>query len=168
MNWDAIKAIVLDIDGVLTDGRIGYEGPQEIKFFHVRDGHGLKLAMRAGLKVGILSGRSSEANRIRVKELGLDFLYEGKKDKKAAFETLLAEQQLQAEECLYMGDDVVDIPVLRRAGIAVTVADAPEMMDEFCHFRTRAGGGCGAVREVIELLLKRQGKWNQLMERYLS
>ncbi len=168
MNWDAIKAIVLDIDGVLTDGRIGYEGPQEIKFFHVRDGHGLKLAMRAGIKVGILSGRSSEANRVRVRELGLDFLYEGKKDKKAAFDELLREQGLKAEECLYIGDDVVDIPVLRRAGVAVTVGDAPEMMDEHCHFRTKAAGGCGAVREAVELLLKRQGKWDQLMERYLS
>lgn len=168
MNWDAIKAIVLDIDGVLTDGRIGYEGPKEIKFFHVRDGHGLKLAMRAGIKVGILSGRSSEANRVRVQELGLDFLYEGKKDKREAFVTLLQEQNLKAEECLYVGDDVVDIPVLRQSGIAVTVADAPEMMNEFCHFRTKAGGGCGAVREIVELLLKRQGKWDKLMERYLS
>ncbi len=168
MNWDAIKAIVLDIDGVLTDGHIGYEGPKEIKFFHVRDGHGLKLAMRAGLKVGILSGRSSEANRVRVQELGLDFLYEGKKNKKEAFEELLREQGLRAEECMYIGDDLVDIPVLRRAGIAVTVADAPEIMDEFCHFRTRAAGGHGAVREAVDLLLKRQDKWTQIMERYLS
>jgi len=168
MNWDAIKAIVLDIDGVLTDGCIGYEGPAEIKFFHVRDGHGLKLAMRAGLQVGILSGRSSEANRVRVRELGLNFLYEGKKNKDEGFTQLLQEQGLQAEECLYVGDDVVDIPVLRRAGIAVTVADAPEMMDEYCHLRTRHPGGGGAVREIVELLLKRQGKWDQLMERYLS
>ncbi|MDD3117743.1 MAG: HAD-IIIA family hydrolase [Victivallales bacterium] len=168
MNWNAIKAIVLDIDGVLTDGHIGYAGPREIKFFHVRDGHGLKMAMRAGLKVGVLSGRSSEANRIRAKELGFDFMYEGKKDKRTAFGELLAEQGLQAEECLYMGDDVVDIPVLRQAGIAVTVADAPEIMDEFCQERTRARGGCGAVREIVELLLKKQNKWQQQMERYLS
>ena len=98
MNWDAIKAIVLDIDGVLTDGGIGYCGDTEVKFFHVRDGHGIKLAMRAGLKVGILSGRSSVANRVRAAELGMDFIYEGKKDKRAAFAELLAEQGLKAGE----------------------------------------------------------------------
>lgn len=168
MNWDAIKAIVLDIDGVLTDGGIGYCGDTEVKFFHVRDGHGIKLAMRAGLKVGILSGRSSVANRVRAAELGMDFIYEGKKDKRAAFAELLAEQGLKAGECLYVGDDVVDIPVLRLAGIAVTVADAPAMMDDHCHMRTSLGGGRGAVREVIDLLLKKQGKWDALMERYLS
>ncbi len=168
MNWQAIKAIVLDIDGVLTDGRIGYCGSTEVKFFHVRDGHGLKLAMRAGIKVGILSGRSSDANRTRAEELGLDFLYEGKKDKCAAFTELLKEQQLKAEECLYMGDDVVDIPVLVQSGIGVTVADAPAMMDDFCDFRTTLPGGSGAVREITEMLLKEQGKWNKLMERYVS
>ncbi|MBN2640386.1 MAG: HAD-IIIA family hydrolase [Victivallales bacterium] len=168
MNWDAIKAIVLDIDGILTDGKIGYCGSTEVKFFHVRDGHGLKLAMRAGIKVGILSGRSSEANRTRAAELGLDFLYEGKKDKREAFRILLEEQNLKAEECLYMGDDVVDIPVLVQSGVAVTVADAPEIMDKYADFRTALPGGGGAVREVVERLLKEQNKWNGLMERYIS
>ena len=168
MNWAAIKAIVLDIDGVLTDGMLGYDGQTEIKFFHVRDGHGIKMAMRTGIKVGALSGRSAAANRVRAAELEFDFLYEGKKDKREAFQILLQEQQLNAAECLYMGDDVVDIPVMRQAGIAVTVADAPEIMDRFCHFRTKAAGGHGAVREVVEMLLQQQGKWEKLMERYLA
>lgn len=168
MNWAAIKAIVLDIDGVMTDGTIGYDGQTEVKFFHVRDGHGIKMAMRAGLKVGALSGRTAAANRIRAAELEFDFLYEGKKDKREAFKVLLQEQHLQAEDCLYVGDDVVDIPVMRMAGIAVTVADAPGDMDRFCHFRTKASGGRGAVREVIEMLLQQQGKWDKQMERYLS
>lgn len=167
-RWQKIKAIVLDIDGILTDGRIGYGtgSPEEIKFFHVRDGHGIKLAMRAGVLVGVLSGRQSAANARRAAELGLSFVYENKKDKAAAFDELLAEQELQAEECLYMGDDTVDIPVMRRAGIAVTVADAPVYMDTAVDFRTRLPGGCGAVREVIDMLLMQSGKWGAVMARY--
>ncbi len=161
-----IKAIVLDIDGILTDGRMGYSSGDEIKFFHVRDGHGIKLAMRAGLKVGALSGRSAAANRKRAAELEFNFLYEGKKDKQTAFKKLLAEHQLKAEECLYIGDDIVDAIPMRMAGIGVTVADAPEYMDEFCDIRTALPGGYGAVREIIDWLLHRQNKWEQLMERY--
>ncbi len=163
---DKIRAVVLDIDGVLTDGRIGYGADEEIKFFHVRDGHGIKLAQRAGLKVGALSGRSAEANRRRAAELKFDFLYEGKHDKLAAFEILLREQNLTAEECLYVGDDVVDMAVMRRAGIAVAIADGVPELDEVCDFRTRAAGGHGAVRETLDWLLKEQKKWDSLMERY--
>lgn len=163
-----IKAVVLDIDGVLTDGRIGYDGSVEIKFFHVRDGHGIKLAKRAGLIVGALSGRKAAANRQRAGELGFDFIYEGQKDKKGAFDRLLSENDLEAEECLYIGDDLVDIPVMRSAGIGVTVADAPVELDKFCEFRTRLSGGSGAVREVIEWLLKEQNKWEEQIRKYTS
>ncbi|MBN1864594.1 MAG: HAD-IIIA family hydrolase [Victivallales bacterium] len=164
-----IRTIVLDVDGVLTDGRFGYDGSEnEIKFFHARDGHGIKLAMRAGFKVGIMSGRAAKANRQRAEELGLSFVYEGEKDKRAAFDKMLQEQSLRPEECLYMGDDIVDIPPMKLAGIAVTVADAPEYMDEFCDIRTSCKGGHGAVREVIDILLKEQNKWNQVAEKYLG
>ena len=163
-----IAAVVLDIDGVLTDGMLGYGDHDEIKFFHVRDGHGIKLAMRAGLKIGALSGRAAEANRRRAEELGFDFIYEGEKNKREAFQRLLAEQQLTAEVCLYIGDDVVDIPVMRRAGLAATVADAPEELDSYCDLRAKLPGGRGAVREILEWLLKEQGKWDDLMQRYLS
>lgn len=163
-----IKAIVLDIDGVLTDGRVGYGETDEIKFFHVRDGHGLKMAKRAGLKVGALSGRSAGANRRRAKELDFDFFYEGQKDKKSAFQKLLEDNGLSGRECLYMGDDVVDIPPMRASGIAVTVADAPADMDRFVDMRTKLPGGHGAVREIVEWLLKEQGKWDSLMARYLD
>lgn len=164
---DRIKALVLDIDGVLTDGRMGYSAGDEIKFFNAHDGHGIKMLMRTGFKVGALSGRQSEANRKRAEELGFDFLYENKKNKKKAFAVLLEENSLKAEECLYVGDDVVDLPVLRQAGIAVVVADAPELMDEYVDFRTKAAGGYGAVREVCEWLLKQRGEWEKQMERYL-
>ncbi len=163
-----IKALVLDIDGVMTDGKLGFSANDEVKFFNSRDGHGIKMAIRAGLKVGVLSGRACNANRKRVKELNLHFAYEDSKDKKATFEVLLKENGLKAEECLYMGDDVVDIPLLKRCGIGVTVADAFEYMDEFADFRTAKSGGDGAVREVIDWLLLQQGKWDQQMERYLS
>ncbi len=164
-----IKALVLDIDGVLTDGQVGYNNDgDEVKFFNVRDGHGLKLAMRAGLKVGALSGRSAEANRRRANELNFDFLYEARKDKREAFKLLLEENRLAADECLYIGDDVIDIPVLRQTGIAVAVADGVSELDEFCDFRTKLPGGRGAVREVVEWLLKEQGKWKDLMAKYVS
>ena len=115
-----LRAVVLDVDGVLTDGRIGYgPGDGEIKFFDVRDGHGVVLLRRAGLQVGMLSGRASAANRRRAAELELDFAYEGCKDKLAGFEQLLQEQGLTAAQCLMIGDDLVDIPVMRRAGADV-------------------------------------------------
>lgn len=165
-----IKAIILDVDGVLTDGSIGYSGDSgdEIKFFNVRDGHGIKLAMRSGLKVGILSGRSSRANEIRAKELGMNFLYQGVKDKKAGLMQLMEENGLRPEECLYIGDDVVDIPPMRLCGIAVAVADGVPELDGVCDFRTKLNGGCGAVRETIEWLLKEQGQWEKLMEKYMA
>ena len=163
-----IKALVLDIDGVLTDGRMGYSAGDEVKFFNAHDGHGIKMLARAGFKVGALSGRQAEANRKRAKELSFDFLYENKKNKKEAFAVLLKENNLKAEECLYVGDDVVDLPVLRQVGIAVAVANAPEYMDEYIDFRTKAAGGYGAVREVCEWLLKQRGEWEKQMERYTS
>ena len=162
-----IRAVVLDVDGVLTDGRIGYgAAPDELKFFNVRDGHGIVLLRRAGYRVGILSGRSSGANRRRAEELSLDFVYEGERDKVSAFERLLSEQNLEAEECLYVGDDVVDIPVMRAAGVAVAVADAVPELDEHADWTTAAPGGHGAVREVAVWLLRQRGQWDELMRRY--
>ena len=168
-NLSEIKAVVCDVDGVLTDGRIGYrDDGNEIKFFHVRDGHGIVLALRAGLKVGILSGRRSLANRTRAEELKLSFVYEGCRNKAEGFRMLLDEQGLKPEECMYIGDDVVDIPPMRLAGFSVAVGDGVPELDAVCHCRTKCRGGLGAVREAIEILLKGQGKWDELMKRYLS
>ena len=161
-----IKAVILDIDGVLTDGRVGYGGNELIKFFHYRDGHWLKLALRAGLIVGLLSGRESRANRERASELGLTFVRENIHDKLVEFEKLLVEYNLAPEECLYIGDDVIDMPVLRRVGIPVAVADAVPELDEVVIHRTAAPGGHGAVCETMRLLLKARGDLDGLMERY--
>lgn len=161
-----IKAVVLDVDGVLTDGRAGYGAEEEIKFFHLRDGHWMRMAIRTGLKVGILSGRGSRANRRRAEELGLSFCYENCKDKLEGFERLLAEQSLRPEECLYIGDDVIDMPVMRRAGVAVAVADGVPELDEVADFRTRTPGGHGAVCEVMRRLMMEQGTLDAQLERY--
>ena len=163
----AIKAVVLDIDGVLTDGRVGYAAVEgEIKFFNVRDGLGIRMCLDAGLLVGVISGRGSEANRRRGKELGLSFMFEKIKNKADAFDRMLADFDLEAEHCLYVGDDLIDIPALRKAGVAVAVQDAPEELDEFCDFRANKPGGHGAVREVLEWLLKEKGLWNDIIQKY--
>ena len=169
-NFEKIRAIVLDIDGVLTDGRIGYGGGSgdEIKFFFARDGQRLKLASRAGLLVGVLSGRDAAANRTRAEELHFDFIYQGCKDKLSGFETLLREQGLKAEECLYIGDDIVDMPPMRRAGIAVVTADGWSELDEVADYRTSRKGGQGAVCETVEWLLKGKNLWREITAIYYA
>jgi 3-deoxy-D-manno-octulosonate 8-phosphate phosphatase (KDO 8-P phosphatase) len=161
-----IRAIILDIDGVLTNGQFGYSASDEIKFFHARDGTAVVMARRAGLIVGAISGREAEANRRRAKELGFDFLYEGKKEKQKVFEEILARFNLTPAECLYIGDDVQDAAIIQEVGIGVFVGDAPDYLDQFCDMRTRAPGGFGAVREVVDWLLQAQGKWQEALKAY--
>lgn len=164
-----IKLLILDCDGVLTDGRIiMLPGSDETKSFDVKDGHGIVMAQRAGLRVAIISGRKSSVVRDRAKELGVAHLYEMAWVKIEPYEKVLGEEELQDEEVCYMGDDVVDIPLLRRAGLAVAVADAVEETKQHSHIVTRHAGGRGAVREVIEFILKAQDKWDEAMARYLG
>ena len=166
-----IKVIVLDIDGVLTDGRFGYDNntENEIKYFHARDGHGITLAKRAGFKIGVLSGRRCAANSKRAAELGFDFCIEKCHDKGTGFKELIAQLDVAAEECLYIGDDVVDAPPMAMAGIAVVVNDGEEILDEVADFRTQTKGGHGAVREVINWLMKEQGVYRTIvMEKYFA
>ena len=165
-KFKAIKAIISDIDGVLTDGRVGYGAPDFIKFFHYRDGHWLKMAKREGYIIGLISGRSSEANRKRARELGLDFCKEDITSKITAFEEILQEYGLKPEECLYVGDDVVDLPVLKRVGIAIAVADAVPALDEFVHWRLQTPGGHGVFVEIIERLFRECGILDKALERY--
>jgi 3-deoxy-D-manno-octulosonate 8-phosphate phosphatase (KDO 8-P phosphatase) len=167
---EQIAVVILDVDGVLTDGRIGYSGASggEIKFFDVKDGLGIKLLQRNGIRVGILSGRKSRANEVRAVELGLDFVYQGVGDKRAGLETLLAEQGTRAENCLYVGDDLVDLPVMRRVGMAVAVADAPDEVKARADMVTTAAGGRGAVRETAVWLLTQRGAWQTVVAGYLE
>lgn len=166
-NISKITTVVLDVDGVLTDGRIIYGGgPDDIKFFNVVDGHRVKLALRAGLYVGILSGRASKANRTRANELGLSFVMEGCKSKLEGWNMLLRERNLMPEECLYVGDDVVDLPPMLRSGIAVAVANACPEVKKIADWVTPRHGGQGAVADVMEFLLKGQGKWEEIIRQY--
>jgi 3-deoxy-D-manno-octulosonate 8-phosphate phosphatase (KDO 8-P phosphatase) len=162
-----VKLLLLDCDGVLTDGRIlmTAEG-DEMKAFDVKDGHAIVMFHRAGLRSGIISGRKSAVVQKRVKELGMHHLYEMAWVKLQPYEAILAEENLSDEAICYVGDDVVDIPLLRRAGLAVAVADAVDEVKAHSHFVTTRAGGRGAVREVIEFILKAQGKWDELMMRY--
>jgi len=163
-----IKLLILDCDGVLTDGRIiMLPGSDEAKTFDVKDGHGIVMAQRAGLRIAIISGRKSSVVRARATELGVTHLYEMAWVKTEPYEKLLAEEGLTDEEVCYVGDDVVDIPLLRRAGLGVAVADAVEETKKHSHMVTERGGGRGAVREVIEFILKAQDKWDEAMIRYL-
>lgn len=154
-----IRLLLLDVDGVLTDGRIILDNRgNELKAFHVRDGHGIKMAQRAGIVVGIITGRKSAVVARRARELGIKEVHQGIHDKLAVYTKVLAKYGLQDEEAAYMGDDVVDSTVFTRAGIAVTVADHDPGINKQVDLVTKAEGGRGAVREFVNLLLTAQGK----------
>jgi 3-deoxy-D-manno-octulosonate 8-phosphate phosphatase (KDO 8-P phosphatase) len=164
-----IKLLILDCDGVLTDGRIVLlSETDETKFFDVKDGHGIRMAGRAGLKTAIISGRASFAVRARVRDLGIDYLHESSWVKTAPYDEILRAEGIGDDSVCYVGDDVTDIPLLRRAGLAVAVADAVDEARQYAHYVTSRPGGRGAVREVIEMILKAQGKWKEVMSRYLE
>jgi 3-deoxy-D-manno-octulosonate 8-phosphate phosphatase (KDO 8-P phosphatase) len=150
-----IKMILLDVDGVMTDGGIILgPGSVELKKFHTHDGMGITLAKAAGLLVGILSGRDSEIVTKRAKELGIDEVQQGLFNKKEGYLTVLKRYRLRDEEIAYMGDDILDIPILERVGFSVCVADGAEEAKKVSHYITKRKGGDGAVREVVEMLLK--------------
>lgn len=163
----ALQWLLLDVDGVLTDGRLVYgpDGEQE-KVFHVRDGLGLRLVQRDGLKVGIISGRESEALRSRAADLGIDWLVMERSDKGPAFSEFLASQRVSPETVAYMGDDLVDLPILLRCGLAFAPADAAEEVRERAHRVLAGRGGHGVVRELCELLLRARGSWEELIAPY--
>ncbi|MSQ95015.1 MAG: HAD-IIIA family hydrolase [Gemmataceae bacterium] len=162
-----IEMLVCDVDGVLTDGRIVYtDRGDEIKAFHVRDGSGLKLWTSLGKHAGIITGRRSAIVERRAEELGIHAVVQGAADKKAALVQMLAQLGLKREEVCVVGDDIVDLPMLRVAGLAVAVADACLEAKEDADYVTQAPGGGGAVREVIELILRAQGSWQAIVARY--
>ena len=164
-----IRLLLLDVDGVLTDGRIVYDGAgRELKFFDIKDGQGIKLLQQAGLEVGILSGRKSPALRLRAKELGIRLVRQRVLDKGKALETILHKKRFRAEQICFVGDDLVDLPVLARVGLAVAVADSVEDVKANAHYISRHPGGQGAVREVCDLILKAQGKWKAVTQKFFQ
>jgi len=162
-----IKLLIMDVDGVLTDGRIIYGSDgTEFKSFHVRDGHAMKLANRAGLKMAIITGRDSEIVTRRGEELEVDFIYQKVFNKLEVYEKILQENNLKDEEIAFIGDDIVDLPVMRRVGLSIAVEDAVEELKQESLLITKNPGGRGAVREVIEYILKARGLWENVTRRY--
>jgi len=164
-----LKLMIFDVDGVLTDGTLYFsESGAELKAFNARDGHGIKMLRQSGVEVAILSARNSRAVETRAAELGIALLQQGAADKGAAFEELIARLGLPAAAAGYMGDDVVDMPVFRRCGFAVSVPEAPEMVRKSAHHVTNTPGGRGAVREVCELIMRTQGSLERVLARQLA
>ncbi len=164
-----IKMLLLDVDGVLTDGSIVYDTDgRELKSFNVKDGHGIKLLMRAGVKVGIITSRESKVVLMRAKDLGIEIVYQRAIDKAKALDEIVAEEGLSDEDVAFIGDDLVDLPVLRRVGFSVAVADAIPEVKESADYVTHTRGGYGAVREVCELILKVQDRWEDVTQRYFA
>ncbi|MGF1579445.1 MAG: KdsC family phosphatase [Gemmataceae bacterium] len=161
--------LLLDVDGVLTDGTIVYaDNDVEIKKYHVRDGSGLKLWHNAGKSTGIITGRQSRVVEIRGAELGIKVIRQGVKDKLQVFREILVELSVKPEAVCFVGDDVPDLPVMNNCGLSIAVADACTDVATRAHYVTRTPGGRGAVREVVELLLKSQGKWAEVVAGYDS
>ena len=163
-----IELLLLDVDGVMTDGRIIWDANgTEIKFFNVKDGHGIKLIQRAGIQVGIITGRTSPVVDLRARELGIEILYQGALRKLDSYDEIKQRTGLEDHQIAYMGDDVIDVPVMRRVGFSAAPADALPEVRAVADYVARSRGGWGAVREVCDLLLKGCGMWQQLVaDRY--
>ena len=161
-----IKLLLMDVDGVLTDGRIylvplGRGKVAEAKVFHSQDGAALKLIRKAGIRTGVVTGRRSDVMEHRARELGMDFVHEGVEDKGKALDEILRAGRMRAEEVAYVGDDLSDLRPMKRAGLPMAVANAVPEVRRAAAYVTRRPGGQGALREVIELILRNQGKWDR-------
>jgi 3-deoxy-D-manno-octulosonate 8-phosphate phosphatase (KDO 8-P phosphatase) len=164
-----IELVIFDVDGVLTDGSLFYgDDGQEYKAFNSKDGHGMVMLRELGIQIGIITGRSSEVVRIRMASLGVAHVYQGQRDKLPAYEKMKGDLSLSDEQIAYVGDDVVDLPVMSRVGLAIAVADAHDLVCERADWRTRYPGGRGAAREVCELLMRGRGVYERELQRYLA
>ena len=165
----AIRLIAFDVDGILTDGGLYLtDSGEEFKRFNSLDGHGLKMLKASGVELAIITGRTSLCVELRAKNLGITRLYQGVEDKWGTMQKLLAELNLAPQAAAYMGDDVVDLPVMRRMGFSITVPNAPQVVRDHAHYLTRHEGGHGAVREACELIMSAQGTLDAQLAPYLS
>lgn len=164
-----IKLAIFDVDGVLTDGSLYLsDDGQELKAFNSLDGHGLKMLKQTGVELAIITGRISKLVPQRAKNLGITHLYQGVENKLEAYQHLLDTLQLETSAVAYMGDDVVDLQVMRRCGLAISVPDAPELVKTHSHYVAKKGGGRGAVREICEMIMHAQGTYDAHMAQYLK
>ena len=166
---EGIRLIIFDVDGVLTDGSlfIGSDG-QEYKAFHSKDGHGMVMLQQTGVQIAIITGRTSEVVRIRMASLGIEHVYQGKRDKLPAYQELKQATGLDDAQIAYVGDDVVDLPVMTRVGLAIAVQDAHGLAKQHAHWVTPSGGGRGAAREACEMIMDAQGHLQRLLDGYIA
>lgn len=164
-----VRIAAFDVDGILTDGRLYYtDGGEELKAFHVQDGHGIKMLRDTGVAVAIITSRTSRVVANRARDLGIELLYQGVANKLDAMRDLLKRLNLDIEAASYMGDDVIDLPVLRRCGLAVSVPEAPALVRKHAHYVTSARGGHGAAREFAEFVMHAQGTLDARLAEYLA
>lgn len=165
----ALRLVIFDVDGIMTDGSLTFDSAgHELKTFHVRDGQGVKLLQSTGMLVGIITGRSSPVVDRRARELGISHVIQGADDKLAACEALLSQLGLDWRACAHMGDDLADLPLLRRCGLAMTVPEAPALVRQHVHWISPASGGQGAVRAAAEMLLAARNQWQAAMQPWLD
>ena len=162
-----IKMVIFDVDGVLTDGSLFLgDGGEEYKAFNSRDGHGMRMLQDSGVKIGIITGRTSDVVRHRMESLGIEHVYQGKVHKVPAYEELIADLGLSPEQIAYVGDDVVDLGVMRKVGLAIAVQDAHPLVKQHAHWQTEKCGGRGAGRDVCELIMSAQGTLESELAKY--
>lgn len=163
-----IRLVIFDVDGVLTDGRLylGNDG-NEYKTFHIRDGQGIQMLLESGVEIAVISGRHAASVERRMAELGIRYAYLGVPVKLVAFNSLLVQLRLRSEQVAYVGDDLLDLPVMTQVGLAIAVQDADPFVKQHSHWQTPSKGGCGAARDVCELLLKARARLTLLRDRYL-
>jgi 3-deoxy-D-manno-octulosonate 8-phosphate phosphatase (KDO 8-P phosphatase) len=164
-----VKLLVLDVDGVLTDARLFFdEQGREYKAFHARDGHGIKMLRQAGVEVAVISGRQSPSVALRMQQLGVEHIFQGQENKIGAFEQLLQRLSLNAADTAHVGDDLPDLPLMQRVGLAIAVHDAHFAVKNYASWVTSLPGGGGAVREVCDLILRAQDQWDRLLSAYFQ
>ncbi|QLI80478.1 HAD family hydrolase [Chitinibacter fontanus] len=164
-----VKLMIFDVDGVMTDGSLYFsDSGEEMKAFNSLDGHGMKMLQNSGVKLAIITGRTSRLLEHRARNLGIDYLHQGSHDKLASFKALIEQVGVSEHECGFMGDDVIDLPVMRRVAFAVSVPAAPELVQQYAHYVTGRQGGAGAVREVCELIMASQGTLDAALAPYLQ
>ncbi len=162
-----IRLVIFDVDGVLTDGRLYFsDTEQEYKAFNVRDGLGMVMLQKTGVIIGIITAKESSIVTNRMQKLGIKHVFQGRVDKLIAFEKLRDELQLDYHQIAYVGDDILDIPVMAKVGLAIAVADADKLVVKHSDWQTKANGGCGAAREVCEFIMQSQGTWDSQLSQY--
>jgi 3-deoxy-D-manno-octulosonate 8-phosphate phosphatase (KDO 8-P phosphatase) len=164
-----LKLLILDVDGVLTDGKLFFDNEgNEYKSFHARDGHGIKLLQQTGVEVAVISGRKSNSVALRMKNLGIEHVYQGHENKRAAFNEIIGKTGVMPEQAAHVGDDLLDLPIMTRVGLAIAVADANFAVKQRADWCTTLPGGHGAVREVCDFIMQAQGHFDDILNAYLK